>query len=138
MNRNVFERRIMDVRIPADKNFDFYACKKLYKKNQKLIGDDASFNQIIQNTFFFSFYDDKTLVGCIYVYQKDGKTFLNGFAKRGFHSFNIYAVKKIFNWFKSDIYAESKHKTAILLLLRCGFKKISENLFVYHNNMKGN
>ena len=109
----------MDVRIPADKNFDFYACRKLYKKNQKLI-------------------DDKTLVGCIYVYQKDGKTFLNGFAKRGFHSFNIYAVKKIFNWFKSDIYAESKHKTAILLLLRCGFKKISENLFVYHNNMKGN
>lgn len=124
----------MLVRIPADENFDFYACRKLYKKNQKLVGDNASFNQIIQNTFFYSFYDDKTLVGCIYVFEKQKKIFMNGFAERKFHKFNIDAVKKITDWFNTDIYAESMQKTARYLLLKCGFKKISDNLFVYYNN----
>lgn len=172
----------MEVRIPADENFDFYSCKKLYKKYQKLIGDDASFNQIIKNTFFYAFYDNKTLVGCIYVFEKwlgvnesgfnsphtketgvgvnenslnsaptkeieagvndNGmKLFINGFAKQGFHQFNVAAVKKIFEWFNSDIYAESIRKPAIFLLLKCGFKRVSDNLFVYYNNgihQKGN
>ena len=124
----------MEIRIPAHKNFDFYACKKLYKKCQKLVGDDVSFNQIIKNTFFYSFYNSKNLIGCIYIYEKQKKLFMNGFAKRGFHEFNLKAVKKIFEWFNTDIYAESKQKPAIYLLLKCGFQKISDNLFVYHNN----
>lgn len=124
----------MHIRIPQHENFDFYACRKLYKKYQKLVGDNVSFNQIIKNTFFYSFYDDKTLVGCIYVFEKQKKLFMNGFAKRGFHKFNIQAVKKIFDWFNADIYAQSVRKPAILLLLKCGFKKISDNMFVYYNN----
>ena len=124
----------MKIFIPADEGFDFYACRKLYKKNQRLVGDDASFNQVLKNTFFYAFYDDKTLVGCIYVYKKKEKLYLNGFAERGFHLFNIQAVKKVLKWFRCDIYAESIHKTAIYLLLRCGFKRESKNLFVYHNN----
>lgn len=124
----------MKVLIPADEEFDFYACRKLYKKNQRLVGDNASFNQIIKNTFFYAFYDDKVLVGCIYVYKKKEKLYLNGFAQRGFHLFNIEAVKKVLKWFRSDIYAEARHKTSRLLLLRCGFCRESENLFVYYNN----
>lgn len=124
----------MEIRIPANKNFDFYACKKLFKKYQRLVGDYGSFNKIIKNTFFYSFYYDKVLVGCIYVYEKQKKLFMNGFAKRGFHEFNLQAVKKIFEWFSSDIYAESIRKPAIYLLLKCGFERISDNLFVYHNN----
>lgn len=128
----------MKVIVPSDNEFDFYACRKLYLKNKKSIGDDASFNFIIQNTFFYSFYDDRTLVGCIYLYQKREKLFMNGFAKRGFHKFNLEAVQKILNWFSCDIYAESFKKTAILVLLRCGFKRIKNSLFVYYNTKKGN
>ncbi len=128
----------MKVIVPSDDEFDFYACRKMYLKNKKSIGDDASFNFIIQNTFFYSFYDNKTLVGCIYLYQKREKLFMNGFAKRGFHKFNLEAVQKILNWFSCDIYAESFKKTAILVLLRCGFKRIKNSLFVYYNTKKGN
>lgn len=128
----------MKVIVPSDDEFDFYACRKMYLKNKKSIGDDASFNFIIQNTFFYSFYDKKTLVGCIYLYQKREKLFMNGFAKRGFHKFNLEAVQKILNWFSCDIYAESFKKPAILVLLRCGFKRIKNSLFVYYNTKKGN
>ena len=128
----------MKVIVPSDDEFDFYACRKMYLKNKKSIGDDASFNFIIQNTFFYSFYDNKTLVGCVYLYQKREKLFMNGFAKRGFHKFNLEAVQKILNWFSCDIYAESFKKTAILVLLRCGFKRIKNSLFVYYNTKKGN
>ena len=131
----------MDVRIPADENFDFYACRKLYKKYQKAVGDDVSFNQIIKNTCFYSFYDNKNLVGCIYVFEKNKKIFINGFAKRGFHNFNIKAVKKIFDWFKSDIYAFSINYRARYVLFTSCFSKITDNLFVYYNNgesRKGN
>ncbi len=128
----------MKVIVPSDDEFDFYACRKLYLKNKKSVGDDSSFNYIIQNTFFYSFYDDKTLVGCIYLYQKREKLFMNGFAKRGFHKFNLEAVQKILNWFSCDIYAESFRKPAILVLLRCGFKRIKNSLFVYYNIKKGN
>lgn len=124
----------MDIKIPADSDFDFYSCKKLYKKCQKLIGDDASFKQIIQNTFFYSFYDDKTLVGCIYLYEKNKKLFLNGFATRKFYEIKKNALLKIFEWFDCDIYAESIRKPAIYMLYQCGFEKISENLFVHRKN----
>lgn len=124
----------MEIRIPENQNFDFYACKKLYKKYQGLICDDASFNQVIKNTFFYSFYDNKNLIGCIYIFEKQKKIFMNGFARRGYHNFNVQAVKRIFEWFDSDIYAESKQKPAIYLLLKCGFQKISDNLFVYYKN----
>ena len=79
----------MEIRIPANENFDFYACKKLYKKYQNLIGDDVPFNQIIKNTFFYSFYQNKKLIGCIYIFEKYKKLYMNGFAIRGFHNFNI-------------------------------------------------
>lgn len=131
----------MKIKIPSDQDFDFYACKKLYKKYQKQIGDYVSFNQIIQNTFFYSFYDGKNLVGCIYLYRKRKKLYMNGFANRKYHQFNIDAVKKIFKWFCCDIYAKSHQKSAIFLLLKCGFQKISDNTFVYYNNglsQKGN
>lgn len=124
----------MFIKIPADKDFDFYACRKLYKKYQKLVGDDASFNKIIKNAFFYSFYDNKTLVGCIYIYKKKKKLYINGFAIRKFYEIKYQALNKIFDWFDCDIYAESIRKPAIYMLYQCGFEKISENLFVHRKN----
>jgi len=134
----------MEIRIPADDEFDFYACKKLYKKYQKEIDDNVPFNNIIKNTFFYSFYDDKVLVGCVYLYyqkinNKARKSpyglFLNGFAKRKYHRFNTKVLNKIFSWFNCNIYAKSVQKPAIYLLLKCGFKKISDDLYIYYNNL---
>ena len=85
----------MEVRIPKDKNFEFTKCKELYELNQSLINDDVSFEDIANNTFFYSFYKDKTLIGCIYLYYKFSKLFLNGFSQRKYFLFNISALKKI-------------------------------------------
>ena len=40
----------MIIKTPLNPDFDFYNCKKLYKKYQKQINDDSSFNEIIKNT----------------------------------------------------------------------------------------
>jgi len=123
----------MIIKTPLNPDFDFYNCKKLYKKYQKQINDDSSFNEIIKNTLFFSFYKTRNLIGCIYLYPKSNHLFLNAFAKPKNHLFNIKALKYILNLVNIDIYAYSEQKPAILVLLRCGFKKIEKNTFVYHN-----
>lgn len=121
----------MIIKIPSHSDFDFYACKKLYKRYQKLVGDNETFNKIIKNTFFYAFYDGKTLVGCIYVYKKEEKLFINGFAIRKYYEIKKQALEKIIEWFNCNIYAESVNKPAIYMLLVCGFKKIEKNLYVY-------
>lgn len=121
----------MKIIVPTDGDFDFYSCRKLYYQNQKAIGDDAKFNQIIKNTLFFSFYDNKVLVGCIYLYKREEKLFFNGFAKPKFHMFNLVAVEIILKSIDCDIYAESIQKPAIYVLLRCGFKRVEPNIFMY-------
>ena len=57
--------------------------------------------------------------------------FGNAFAYRGTHKLNLECLKKSFDWFNCDIYAETQHKTAILCLFRCGFKKVGNNLYKY-------
>lgn len=123
----------MKILIPKNVDFEYEKCYELYKINQRLINDNASFNDVIQNTFFYSFYNNQELIGCIYLYYVNNKLFFNGFAKRKYFSLKIQAVKTIFEWFNCDIYAESIQKPAILLLLRCGFKKINKNLYVHYN-----
>ena len=117
---------------PLDKgSFNYKECKKLFKKCKKRINENQEFRNIVKNTFFYSFFDDDKYIGCIYYYYKDDKLFVNAFANRHTHNTNIICLKKSFDWFNCDIYAETTHKTAILCLLRTGFKKISTNLYKY-------
>lgn len=102
----------------------------MYKKYQRLIGDDQEFRDIVRNTFFYSFFDDDKHIGCIYYYLKEGKLFVNAFAHRHTHITNITCLKKTFEWFKGNIYAETRHKTAIFCLYKCGFKKLRNNIYV--------
>lgn len=118
------------VRIPTDKNFNYKECKKLFFKCNRFIKDGSRFRDIVENTFFYSFFNDDEFIGCIYFYYRDDKLFVNAFAHRGRHKLNLECLKMTFDWFNCDIYAESVQKPAILCLYRCGFKKIGENLYI--------
>lgn len=118
------------VLIPKDKNFNFKQCKKLYKEHKKLIGDNQKFRDIVENTYFYSFFDDNKHLGCIYYYLKNNKLFVNAFAYRHTHELNLKCLKKTFDWFNCDIYAQTTHKTAILCLYKCGFRKVNDNLYI--------
>ena len=120
------------VRTPIDNLFNYAECEEMYNSCRELVNDD-DFRDIIKRTFFYSFVDwhSGELIGCIYFYFKNERLFLNGFAGRKHHLINLECLKKSLEWFDCDIFAETEHKTAKLCLLKCGFKSIGKNLFVY-------
>lgn len=122
---------MIKVYIPTDENFNYKECKKLYKKYQKLIGDDEEFRNIVKNAFVYSFFDDDIFLGCIYYYYVENSLYVNAFANRHHHQLNLECFKMSLDWFDCDIFAKTQHKTAIFCLLKSGFKKISNNLFKY-------
>ena len=116
---------------PKDNLFNYDEAKKLHDQYADLLEDGCEFDELINYSHFFSFYDGEKFIGCIYFYKKDGKTFVNAFAGRKTHKSNIECLKKALNFYKCDIYANSTQKTAILCLLRAGFKKTDNNLYIY-------
>lgn len=116
---------------PKDKLFNYDEAKKLHEKYADLLDDGCDFDEIINYSHFFSFYEGKKFIGCIYFYKKDEKTFVNAFAGRKTHKQNIKCLKKALDFYNCDIYANSKQKTAILCLLRAGFKQIGNNIYKY-------
>ena len=83
------------------------------------------------NDFCLCFYDEKTnkLRGVIYLEIRKGKIFLSGFSERKNYQNNIDAVIMVCEYLKQDIYSETPFKNAAIILKKCGFKKISENLY---------
>ena len=122
----------MKVYIPTDTFFNYSQCKALYEKYKDLIGDIDDFCKILLTTQFFSFFSSSgNFVGCLYFYHSsDGKLMMNGFSNRGMHLENIKAIQLASNWYKTDIYAKTPHKTAVFCLLRAGFKKIDDKLYI--------
>ena len=117
---------------PLDKHeFNYKECKKLFNKYKDKINDDQEFRDIVRNTFFYSFSDENGYIGSIYYYEKNGKLFVNAYAKRHRHKTCLECFKMSLDYFTCDIYAQTTHKTAILCLLRSGFKKIGDNLYKY-------
>ena len=51
----------MRVLIPSNKDFNYLECKKLFEDNQNLIEDYEKFDDVIKNTFFYSFIVNKTI-----------------------------------------------------------------------------
>lgn len=121
----------MQVFIPTDKDFNYLQCKKLFEDNQNLIEDYEKFDDVIKNTFFYSFLVNGKHIGCIYYYEIDNKLYVNAVAYRGTHLINLECFKKSLTWWNCDIYARTHHKTAIYAILKCGFKKIGKNLYKY-------
>lgn len=122
---------MIKVLIPQNQKFNFKECKKLFKKHKKLINDKRKFRDIVNNTYFYSFFDDFKHIGCIYFYYKNNRLYVNAFANRHCHEQNLLCLKMSLDWFDCNIFAETEHKTAILCLLKCGFNKIDTNLYKY-------
>ena len=121
------------VRTPKDKLFNYAECEELYNRNKgKLESDNSTFREVLKRTLFYSFYDicSGELIGCLYYYKKANKLYVSAFAERGHHKLNLECFKETFNWWTGNIYAYCKEKTAIMCLYRCGFKKISKNMYV--------
>ena len=117
--------------IPTDSDFNYEECKRLFEENQCLIEDFSNFDEVIKQTFFYSFFINRKHIGCIYYYEIDGKLYVNAVAYRKTHLINMECFKKSLTWWNCDIYARTHHKTAIYTILKCGFKKIGENLYIY-------
>lgn len=121
----------MKVVIPLDRDFEFERCKKMYEQYAPKVNDDASFEEVIENTFFYSFYDGNELTLCIYFYEIDGKLWVNGYGVRNKHLFNKKCFEDSLTWFNCDIWANTKYRDVAWALLRCGFKKFDEHIYVY-------
>lgn len=123
-----------EVIIPTNPEFKKYKplLKQMYKKVQNKICDTNSFEFITKNTLFYAFLgDDKKIIGAIYFFIDDKKLYLNAYAGKGHHESNLECVRMSLGWFNCDIYAVAQNKASALCLLRCGFKRIKNNLFVY-------
>lgn len=98
------------------------------------MNENQEFRDIVKSTFFYSFFDDEKHLGCIYFFWKNNRLYMNGLSYRKTHLQNLECLKQSLDWFNCDIYAQTMHKTAILCLFRCGFKKISEDLYKYERS----
>lgn len=109
--------------------------KKLYYERPMPIMYDWDF--LINNPNLFCFYDEDTkqLKGFISIQtekiQELGKKVLtlSGTSVRKNMSDNIQAIIKICEAFNDDMYSLTPKREAALVLLKAGFKKISNNLY---------
>lgn len=123
----------MKVLIPVDKDFEFERCKKMFIENQSRVKDDATFEEVIRDTFFYSFYDCDGITLCVYFYEKDDKLWVNGYGIRKKHLFNKKCFEQALDWFNCDIWAITPYKDVSWALLRCGFRKVKDdNTYVFH------
>ncbi|MBR3889712.1 hypothetical protein IKJ53_04280 [bacterium] len=125
---------MMKVLIPHNKEFEYLRCKKMYEKYQTRVKDESTFDEVLQNTFFYSFYDGNVLTLCVYFYFLDGKLWVNGFGIRNKHIFNKECFVTSLGWFNCDIWAKTKYPEVKWALLRCGFKKYDESIYVFHQD----
>lgn len=124
----------IDVFIPFQNEFRVYEeeLRELYDMNKYFIKDTNSFDFIRDNTLFYSFVNKKKLIGAIYFFKEKDKLFLNAFSKRKTFNLNIKCLKMSLSWFNCPIYAEAQNRASAFCLLRCGFRRIENNLFVYN------
>ena len=123
------------VLIPSEADFKLYEnqLKLLYEQNQEKICDTNSFEFIRDNTLFYMFLFNSKLIGAIYYFMEEGKLFLNGFSIRKNFMTNLACLKLSTTWFNCDIYAEAQNRASALCLLKTGFKRINDTLFVLKN-----
>ena len=83
--------------------------------------------------YCFCFYSKDTgkLLGCIYLEDDNGRVCLSGFSVRKNYDNVIRAIKLISDIFhEDDLYSLTDKKSAIMVLLRCGFKKIDDETYL--------
>ena len=89
-------------------------------------------NLLALGDYCFRFYSKDTgkLSGCIYLEDDNGRVCLSGFSVRKNYDIVIRAIKLISDIFhEDDLYSLTDKKSAIIVLLRCGFKKIDDETY---------
>lgn len=126
------------VRTPEHELFNYAECREMFDKHREVLDVD-DFDTVIKTTHFFSFYNWNTaeLIGCIYFYRQGRRTYVTAFAGRGHHELNLACFRKSLEWYKCNIYAENVQPTARYCILKCGFEKVKDNLYVYRRNRNG-
>lgn len=90
-------------------------------------------NLLALGDYCFCFYSKDTgkLLGCIYLEDDNGRVCLSGFSVRKNYNIVIRAIKLISDIFhEDDLYSLTDKKSAIMVLLRCGFKKIDDETYL--------
>ena len=90
-------------------------------------------NLLALGDYCFCFYSKDTgkLLGCIYLEDDNGRVCLSGFSVRKNYDIVIRAIKLISDIFhEDDLYSLTDKKSAIMVLLRCGFKKIDDETYL--------
>ena len=90
-------------------------------------------NLLALGDYCFCFYSKDTgkLLGCIYLEDDNGRVCLSGFSVRKNYDIVIRAIKLISDVFhEDDLYSLTDKKSAIMVLLRCGFKKIDDETYL--------
>ncbi len=115
----------------TDERFNYKECEDLYNYWRKELAGTWTFKETINNSLFFSFYDDEKFLGCIFYYIEDCKLFVGVYATRGHLRQNRECFKATLNLFNCAIYAHSVERTAIQGMYALGFEKIKDDLYVY-------
>jgi predicted GNAT family N-acyltransferase len=127
---------LITVKTPNDVDFNYFECKKMFEQHQEVLDLD-DFDTVINTTHFFSFSNGDEFIGCIYFYEQDSRVYVTAFAGRGHHELNLKCFKKSLEWYNCDIYAEKVQPTARYCILKCGFKRIKDDLFIYRRSQNG-
>ena len=112
---------------------------KIFFKKHPMNDGIFSLDFIINNPHLYCFYDELRgfIRGYINVYRNEtGKLFLSGAAKRKMLPDIIDAIITICNAFEEDMYSETDKREAKIALLKAGFKKINDNLYVRYKDGK--
>ena len=130
---------MIKVIIPLEPNFIKYKyeLKILYETHQEKICDPNNFDFIVNNTLFYLFTTvSDELIGALYYFKDGNKLYFNGFGKRGYLTEKIECLKTSLDWFNCDIYAEAQNRASAFCLLRAGFKRVKDKLFVCKKQKK--
>lgn len=116
-----------------DKIRNIEEFKKLYESRPM---DDGifSYNFIVNNPHLYCLYDEEKgfLRGYINIYRDKNldKLFLSGASVRKNMPDNIQAIIKVCEAYSEDMYSDTDKKEAKICLLKAGFKKLQDNLFI--------
>ncbi len=120
-----------------DKIRDEKEFKDLYL-NRPMDDGIFSYDFIINNPHLYCLYDEEkgNLKGFVNIYRDNetNRLYFSGAGVRHNMSDNIQAIIKICDAYNENMYADTDKKEAKICLLKAGFKKSKDNLFVRYIN----
>lgn len=100
--------------------FDKEKARILFEVNRENLDDTDGFDALLNKSVLYNLHNNG-YIGSIFVYNRYGDYYLGGYAKRHHIRDNIEAIERVANMF-DEVYAETRHKTAVSVLFRAGFK----------------